>query len=62
MYKYLVKGYKDEYVIYFWQGRNSGRIDKGTSAMLTVDLHQHATSGSAVQVRVEQASFRIIFA
>ena len=50
MYKYPVRN-KDEYVIFFWQGRNSSVNEKGTSAYLTVDL---SDSISGVQVRVVQ--------
>jgi advillin len=54
LYKYPVRN-KDEYVIFFWQGRNSSVNEKGTSAYLTVDLSDSIVGGQAVaQVRVVQ--------
>jgi hypothetical protein len=53
MYKYVVRN-KEEYVIYFWQGRNSSINEKGTSAYLTVDLDKSKAYGAAVQIRVVQ--------
>ncbi len=53
LYKYVIKN-KEEFVIYFWQGRNSSINEKGTSAYLTVDLDNTVIGGAAVQVRVVQ--------
>jgi hypothetical protein len=53
LYKYMVKN-KEEFIIYFWQGRNSSINEKGTSAYLTVDLDQNEVGGAATQIRVVQ--------
>ncbi|KAH3761166.1 gelsolin with villin headpeace [Pelomyxa schiedti] len=37
LYKYKIR-YRDCFLMFFWQGRNSTTLDKGTSAALTKDL------------------------
>lgn len=41
-------------VIYFWQGRDSTRNEKGTSAYLTIDLNEKLGSQVQHQIRVVQ--------
>jgi hypothetical protein len=55
LYTYLVKG-KENYIIYFWQGRDSSQDEKGASALLAVEMDD-ALGGAAVQVRVVQGEF-----
>ncbi|KYQ92976.1 villin [Tieghemostelium lacteum] len=52
LYKYQQKN-KDHYVIYFWQGKKSTINEKGSSALLTVDLDD-SIGGVAQQIRVVQ--------
>jgi hypothetical protein len=63
LYTYL-KGSSEEYIIYFWQGRESSQDEKGASALLATELDD-SMGGKPVQVRVvqgkEPAHFRQIF-
>ncbi|KAN0029376.1 hypothetical protein ACTFIV_011267 [Dictyostelium citrinum] len=52
LYTYFFKN-KDNYLIYFWQGKNSSINEKGTSALLTVELDD-SLKGMAKEVRVVQ--------
>jgi len=52
LYTYLVKG-KPNYIIYFWQGRDSSTDEKGTSAYMAVQMDDEL-GGDPVQVRVVQ--------
>lgn len=52
LYTYVWKN-KDVHLIYFWQGRNSRVQEKGSSALLTVDLDRQL-EGMAKEVRVSQ--------
>ncbi|KAJ3449756.1 villin [Anaeramoeba flamelloides] len=52
LYTYM-QGTKECYIIYFWQGRNSSTDEKGSSALLTVELDEEL-GGQAVQTRVIQ--------
>eukprot|EP01132_Coremiostelium_polycephalum_P008457 gene8457-10388_t len=52
LYKYQKKN-RDQYIIYFWQGKNSTINEKGSSALLTVDLDD-SIGGVATQIRVVQ--------
>ncbi|KYQ96706.1 villin [Tieghemostelium lacteum] len=52
LYTYFFKN-KDNYLIYFWQGKNSSINEKGTSALLTVELDD-SLKGMAKEVRVTQ--------
>ncbi|EGC29857.1 hypothetical protein DICPUDRAFT_51061 [Dictyostelium purpureum] len=52
LYTYFFKN-KDNYLIYFWQGKNSSINEKGTSALLTVELDDQL-KGMAKEVRVVQ--------
>eukprot|EP01132_Coremiostelium_polycephalum_P001564 gene1564-1983_t len=52
LYTYFFKN-KDNYLIYFWQGRNSSINEKGTSALLTIELDDQL-QGMAKEVRVVQ--------
>eukprot|EP01114_Cavostelium_apophysatum_P010431 TRINITY_DN2412_c0_g1_i1.p1 TRINITY_DN2412_c0_g1~~TRINITY_DN2412_c0_g1_i1.p1 ORF type:complete len:1379 (+),score=482.22 TRINITY_DN2412_c0_g1_i1:221-4357(+) len=52
LYTYIWKN-KDCYIIYFWQGRNSSILEKGTAALLTIDLDDKL-NGMAKEVRVVQ--------
>ncbi|EGG17594.1 villin [Cavenderia fasciculata] len=52
LYTYMVNN-KEAHVIYYYLGRDSTINDKGTSAYLTVELHE-SLSGACVQVRVVQ--------
>lgn len=58
------KGSSEEYIIYFWQGRDSTNDEKGASALLAKDLDD-SLGGKPVQVRVvqgkEPAHFRSLF-
>eukprot|EP00742_Colponemidia_sp_Colp-10_P001498 GILJ01001608.1.p1 GENE.GILJ01001608.1~~GILJ01001608.1.p1 ORF type:complete len:830 (-),score=172.89 GILJ01001608.1:131-2620(-) len=47
------KNRRDEYIIYFWQGRDSSSDEKGSSALLAKDLDDKM-GGKPVQVRVVQ--------
>lgn len=64
LYRYK-KANKDCAVIYFWQGRDSTRNEKGTSAYLTIDLNEKLGSAVQSQLRVvqnkEQPHFLLIF-
>ena len=44
---------REEYLLYFWQGRHSTRDEKGASALLAKEMDD-ALQGRATQVRVEQ--------
>jgi len=63
LYTYM-KGSSEEYIIYFWQGRESSQDEKGASALLATELDD-SMGGKPVQVRVvqgkEPAHFRQIF-
>lgn len=63
LYTYM-KGRSEEYIIYFWQGRDSSNDEKGASALLAKDLDD-SLGGKPVQVRVvqgkEPAHFRTLF-
>ncbi|KAJ3427674.1 villin [Anaeramoeba flamelloides] len=52
LYTYM-QGTRERYIIYFWQGRHSTTDEKGTSALLTVELDEEL-GGQAVQSRVIQ--------
>ncbi|EFA79075.1 villin [Heterostelium album PN500] len=52
LYTYMLNN-KEAHVIYYYLGRDSSINDKGTSAYLTVDLHD-SLGGQCVQVRVVQ--------
>jgi len=52
LYTYILKN-REQYVIYFWQGKKSSITEKGSSALLTVDLDD-SIGGAAVQIRVVQ--------
>lgn len=52
LYSYMLKN-RAMYIIYFWQGKKSSINEKGSSALLTVDLDD-SIGGSAVQIRVVQ--------
>ncbi|CAH1789863.1 unnamed protein product [Owenia fusiformis] len=52
LYTYLVNG-KENYIIYYWQGRKSSADEKGTSALKTVELDD-SMGGAPVQIRVCQ--------
>lgn len=52
LYTYMQKN-REMYIIYFWQGKKSSINEKGSSALLTVDLDD-SIGGAAVQVRVVQ--------
>lgn len=52
LYQYQVKG-KDNYIIYFWQGRESSTDEKGASALFAVQMDDEL-GGDPVQVRVVQ--------
>ncbi|GAM27463.1 hypothetical protein SAMD00019534_106390 [Acytostelium subglobosum LB1] len=52
LYSYIYKN-KDCYLIYFWQGKNSSINEKGTSALLTMELDD-SLKGMAKEVRVVQ--------
>jgi hypothetical protein len=58
------KGNSEEYIIYFWQGRDSSQDEKGASALLATELDD-SMGGKPVQVRVvqgkEPAHFRQMF-
>lgn len=58
------KGSSEEYIIYFWQGRESTNDEKGASALLAKELDD-SMGGKPVQVRVvqgkEPAHFRTLF-
>jgi len=52
LYTYMLNN-KEAHVIYYYLGRDSSINEKGTSAYLTVNLHESLT-GSCVQTRVVQ--------
>lgn len=52
LYKYIFKN-KDQYLIYFWQGRDSSVNEKGTSALMTIQLDE-SIGGVAKEIRVVQ--------
>lgn len=52
LYKYMIKN-REVFIIYFWQGKKSSIQEKGSSALLTVDLDD-SIGGSATQIRVVQ--------
>lgn len=51
LYRYP-QGNKEKNLVYFWQGRDSSRNEKGTAAYITVDISDEV--GDADQIRVEQ--------
>jgi len=51
LYSYL-RGNKEMHMIYYWQGRYSSTNEKGTSAMLTVELGDEISKGNTKEVRV----------
>ena len=54
LYTYTPKGKsREEYIIYFWQGRNSSTDEKGASALLASKMDDDL-GGRPVQVRVVQ--------
>lgn len=61
LYRYPC-GNKEKNLVYFWQGRDSSRNEKGTAAYITVDISDEV--GDADQIRVEQGKepehFRLI--
>uniref|UniRef100_A0A7S2D1R4 HP domain-containing protein n=1 Tax=Florenciella parvula TaxID=236787 RepID=A0A7S2D1R4_9STRA len=63
LYTYMV-GPREEYIIYFWQGKDSSKDEKGASALLAKELDD-AMGGAPVQVRVVQGKepnhFRQLF-
>jgi len=63
LYTYM-RGNSEEYIIYFWQGRESSQDEKGASALLATELDD-SMGGRPVQVRVvqgkEPAHFRQMF-
>ncbi|EGG25050.1 villin [Cavenderia fasciculata] len=52
LYTYTYKN-KDNFLIYFWQGKNSSINEKGTSALLTMELDD-TLKGMAKEIRVVQ--------
>lgn len=52
LYKYIWKN-KDCFIIYYFQGRDSSINEKGTSAVLTIELDKEI-SGMAKEIRVVQ--------
>jgi len=52
LYTYSVKN-RPMYIIYFWQGKRSSITQKGSSALLTIDLDD-SIGGNATQIRVVQ--------
>ena len=52
LYTYKPKN-REEYMLYFWQGRNSTRDEKGASALLTTEMDDKL-GGRPVQCRVTQ--------
>lgn len=52
LYKYIWKN-KDCFIIYYFQGRDSSINEKGTSAVLTIELDKEV-SGMAKEIRVVQ--------
>eukprot|EP01080_Neovahlkampfia_damariscottae_P006648 gene6648-10813_t len=52
LYKYMKKN-KYYYVVYFWQGSNSSKNDKGSSALLSVNLAENLQEEN-VQIRILQ--------
>ena len=52
LYTYKPKN-REEYMLYFWQGRNSTRDEKGASALLTTEM-DNKLGGRPVQCRVTQ--------
>lgn len=52
LYKYIWKN-KDCFIIYYFQGRDSSVNEKGTSAVLTIELDKEI-SGMAKEIRVVQ--------
>ena len=63
LYTYSKSG-TEEYIIYFWQGRDSSQDEKGASALLAKELDDELDD-RPVQVRVvqgkEPAHFRSMF-
>jgi hypothetical protein len=53
-YAYFNPKGREEFVIYFWQGRYCSINDKGTAAYLTVEVDTAMFSGTAPQIRVLQ--------
>jgi hypothetical protein len=43
-----VKGGKDLFVLYFWQGRNSKKKDRGAVALQTIEVNKDLTSSSTL--------------
>ncbi len=64
LYTYRSKGGVEQYLLYFWLGRDSTADEKGAAALLTVQMDE-ALGGKPVQVRVTQgkepAHFRQLF-
>lgn len=58
------KNRRDEYIIYFWLGKDSTADEKGSAALLSVELDD-SLGGRPVQVRVTQGKepshFRQLF-
>lgn len=52
LYKYMIKN-REVFIIYFWQGKKSSIHEKGSSALLTIDLDD-SIGGNATQIRVVQ--------
>jgi hypothetical protein len=52
LYKYIWKN-KDCFIIYYYQGRDSSINEKGTSAMLTIEMDKQI-NGMAKEIRVVQ--------
>jgi hypothetical protein len=52
LYTYMQRN-REMYIIYFWQGKKSSINEKGSSALLTIDLDD-SIGGNAVQIRVVQ--------
>ena len=52
LYKYIWRN-KDCFIIYYYQGRDSSVNEKGTSAVLTIELDKEI-NGMAKEIRVVQ--------
>ena len=63
LYAYRSRG-REQYVVYFWQGRHSSISERGASALLSIELAK-ATDGVSIQRRIVQGKetrhFRAIF-
>eukprot|EP01130_Rhizamoeba_saxonica_P002278 TRINITY_DN12116_c0_g1_i1.p1 TRINITY_DN12116_c0_g1~~TRINITY_DN12116_c0_g1_i1.p1 ORF type:complete len:1609 (-),score=370.52 TRINITY_DN12116_c0_g1_i1:51-4877(-) len=55
LYKTVEENKREQKIIYFWQGRDSAIIEKGASALLTIELDKEL-EGEAVQIRTQQGN------